>query len=74
MNLKKGIPFPLIEWAWSPELDIKIPYRRKKGRSKFCFVFFLGWGGWGVGEMNLRPTTTPTYPLSTLSQRTKNIF
>ena len=47
MNLKKGIPFPLIEWAWSPELDIKIPYRRKKGRSKFCFVFFFGVGGVG---------------------------
>jgi hypothetical protein len=48
MNLKKGIPFPLIEWAWSPELDIKIPYRRKKGRSKFFFFFFLGGGGGGL--------------------------
>lgn len=23
----REIPFPLIEWAWSPELEIKIPCR-----------------------------------------------
>jgi hypothetical protein len=59
IRLKKGIPFPLIEWAWSPELDMKIPYRREKQIvSFFSFPFsFL------VGKTNLRPSTIQNLPL-----------
>jgi hypothetical protein len=26
-NLEKEIPFPLMAWVWSPELEMKIPYK-----------------------------------------------
>lgn len=31
---KKRIPFPLIEWAWSPELDMKIPCEQESKNEK----------------------------------------
>lgn len=41
-----GLPFPLIEWDWSPELEMNMPYSEEKsteGYEKKRHIYLLGW-------------------------------